>query len=41
MKKNKFVYLEKDEQKIKIEFDPSKWEEINEDEIEPQTLGLF
>lgn len=40
MKKNSFVYLERDGQKIKIEFDPSKWEEINEDDIEPQTLGL-
>lgn len=41
MKENKFVYLEKDGQKIKIEIDTVDWDKLEEKEIEPQTLGLF
>lgn len=41
MKKNKFVYLERDGEKIKIEIDTTDWDKLEEKEIEPQTLGLF
>lgn len=41
MKENSFVYLERDGEKHKIEFDPTNWETIEEKEEEPQTLGLF